>query len=222
MELLPRGGYRRVLPFKICTIAARKYDAARRRIDIADAAIDVLGTQGSRGLSHPRVDRHAGLPAGTASYYFRTRKALLNAVAERLTELDVADLSMIDEHSEHFAPEYAGTLGLARLVMLSAHEPYLTRTRARFELILHGHRDPELADTLAGYSVRFYSVAREVVARWYGDSAASTHVEQRAVAVLTYISGVMLSVVGGTPVITDADELDLHIRLLLHSEPGTD
>lgn len=216
MELLPRGEYRRVLPFKICTIAARKYDAARRRIDIADAAIDVLGTQGSRGLSHPRVDRYAGLPAGTASYYFRTRKALLHAVAERLTELDLADLSMIDEHSEHFAPEYAGTLGLARLVMLSAQEPYLTRTRARFELILQGHRDPQLAVTLGGYSVRFYSVAREVVARWYGESAAtSTHVEQRAVAVLTYISGVMLSVVAGSPVITDAGELDTQIRQLL-------
>lgn len=175
-----------------------------------------MGTQGSRGLSHPRVDRHAGLPAGTASYYFRTRKALLHAVAERLTELDLADLSMIDEHSEHFAPEYAGTLGLARLVMLSAQEPYLTRTRARFELILHGHRDPQLAEMLSAYSLQFYSVARTVVARWYGhDATTSSHIEQRAVAVLTYISGVMLSVVGGTPVITDAAELDTQIRQLL-------
>lgn len=200
--------------------APRKYNAARRRIDIADAAIELLGTHGSRGLSHPRVDRHAALPAGTTSYYFRTRKALLHGVAERLVELDLADLSMMDEHSEHYRPDYGGTLGLARLVMLSAQEPYLTRTRARFELILHAHRDAELAATTQSYSLRFYGLARDVIARWYGqDAAPAAHIEERAIAVLTYISGVMLSVVGGTPVVTDAALLDTHICQLLHSAP---
>lgn len=183
----------------------------------------MLGQDGSRGLSHPRVDRQGGLPAGTTSYYFRTRKALLHGVAERLTELDLADLSMIDERSDHFVPEYAGTIGLARLVMLSAQEPYLTRTRARFELILHARRDPDLAVTTQSYSLQFYRLAHEVISRWYGDTATPTaHIEERAVAVLTYISGVMLTVVAGTPVIDDAAELDIQIRQLLHSDPARD
>jgi AcrR family transcriptional regulator len=178
-----------------------------------------LGKDGSRGLSHPRVDRHGRLPAGTTSYYFRTRKALLQGVAERLTELDLADLAMMDELSDHFVPEYAGTIGLARLVMLSAQEPYLTRSRARFELILHARRDPDLAMTTQHYSLRFYSLAREVIARWYGDTdIPAAHIEGRAVAVLTYISGVMLTVVAGTPVINDAADLDVQICQLLHSE----
>lgn len=201
--------------------APRKYNAAQRRIDIADAAIDLLGRDGSRGLSHPRVDRHGGLPTGTTSYYFRTRKALLHGVAERLRELDLADLSMMDELSEHFVPDYAGTMGLARLVMLSAQEPYLTRTRARFELILHARRDPDLAATTRSYGLQLYRLAREVIARWYGDTATpASHIEERAVAVLTYISGVMFSVVAGTPVISDADDLDIQIRQLLHTEPA--
>ena len=209
------------LAAKIRQISApRKYNAAQRRIDIADAAIDLLGKDGSRGLSHPRVDRHGGLPTGTTSYYFRTRKALLHAVAERLTELDLADLSMMDERSEHYVADYAGTIGLARLVMLSAQEPYLTRTRARFELILHAHRDPDLAATTQSYSLQFYRLAREVIARWYADTATpATHIEERAVAVLTYISGVMLSVVAGTPVVDDASDLDIRIRQFLHSGP---
>ncbi|PRC61581.1 TetR family transcriptional regulator, partial [Mycobacterium sp. ITM-2017-0098] len=35
------------------------------------------------------------MPDGTTSFYFRTRKALVQAIAERLTELDLADLSLL-------------------------------------------------------------------------------------------------------------------------------
>ncbi|KWX25656.1 hypothetical protein AFM11_03150 [Mycolicibacterium wolinskyi] len=176
----------------------------------------MLGAEGSRGLTHPRLDRHAGLPAGTTSYYFRTRKALLHGVAERITELDLADLSMLDEHSDRFDPHYGGTLGLARLVLLAGMEPYLTRTRARFELILYSHQDDELAATLRSYSVQFYGLAREVIARWYDDpTVLPVEIEERAVVVLTFISGVLTSLVHGNPVTNDASHLDQLIRQLL-------
>ena len=35
-------------------------------------------------LTHQAVDRHAGLPASSTSYYFRTRAALIAAVVERI------------------------------------------------------------------------------------------------------------------------------------------
>ena len=47
-----------------------------RRAEIADAAISTLARDGMRGLTHRAVDRAAGLPEGSASYYFRTRQAL--------------------------------------------------------------------------------------------------------------------------------------------------
>ncbi|MBX6722355.1 MAG: TetR family transcriptional regulator, partial [Dactylosporangium sp.] len=60
-----------------------------------------------RGLTHRAVDRTAGLPEGSTSYYFRTRQALLHAVVERLAELDAAavpalpdgDLDTLADHA---------------------------------------------------------------------------------------------------------------------------
>ena len=63
-----------------------------RRALIADAAISTLARDGMRGLTHRAVDRTAGLPEGSASYYFRTRQALLQAAVERLAELTTTDM----------------------------------------------------------------------------------------------------------------------------------
>ena len=63
-----------------------------RRALIADAAISTLARDGMRGLTHRAVDRAAGLPEGSASYYFRTRQALLQATVERLAELTSTDM----------------------------------------------------------------------------------------------------------------------------------
>src|SRR2546429_235342 len=51
--------------------------AEQRRRDLCDAAIAVLAADGARGLTHRRVDRHAGFPEGTTSFYYQTRAALL-------------------------------------------------------------------------------------------------------------------------------------------------
>ena len=52
-----------------------------RRAQLADAAIELLAASGVHGVTHRAVDRRAGLPAGTASNYFRSREALLVAAA---------------------------------------------------------------------------------------------------------------------------------------------
>ena len=61
-----------------------------RRTQIADTVIEVLAASGARGLTHRAVDAAAGLPAGSSSYYFRSREALLIAAARRLADLDLA------------------------------------------------------------------------------------------------------------------------------------
>lgn len=53
---------------------------------MADAAIDVLGREGARGLTYRAVETEAGLPPGTGSNYFRTRTDLLEQVAQRIYE----------------------------------------------------------------------------------------------------------------------------------------
>ena len=73
----------------------RKPNPTERRRDLCDAAIQLLADDGAKGLSHLKVDRKAVVPDGTTSFYFRTRSALLRAVAERLAEQDLASLQSI-------------------------------------------------------------------------------------------------------------------------------
>ncbi|MFE2141899.1 TetR/AcrR family transcriptional regulator, partial [Streptomyces sp. NPDC059456] len=63
-----------------------------RRTLIADAAISLVAAAGLRGLTHRAVDGAARLPAGSTSYYFRTRTALIGACYRRLAELDLGDV----------------------------------------------------------------------------------------------------------------------------------
>ena len=46
-----------------------------------DAALELLGEQGIRALTHARVDERAGLPKGSTSNWFRTRDALVAGIA---------------------------------------------------------------------------------------------------------------------------------------------
>ncbi|OZD07300.1 hypothetical protein CH275_09190 [Rhodococcus sp. 06-235-1A] len=68
-----------------------------RRTAIADAALTVVARDGLRALTHRAIDSALEYPAGSTSYYFRTKADLLAAVATRLVELshnsfvDIAD-----------------------------------------------------------------------------------------------------------------------------------
>ena len=61
-----------------------------RETVLLDAAIDVLGTQGIRQLTHRAVDVAAGLPIGSTSNRFRTRESLLVGVLRRILERETA------------------------------------------------------------------------------------------------------------------------------------
>ncbi|WP_238010714.1 TetR family transcriptional regulator [Dactylosporangium sp. AC04546] len=113
----------------------------QRRSLLADAGLRVLAASGARGLTHRAVDTEAGVPAGTASNYFRSRDALLAGLGERIFE--------------RLAPDPAGLVGrttvadfLRYIVERTTAQPDLTR--ALFELRLEGGRNPALGRLLAG------------------------------------------------------------------------
>ena len=62
---------------------------ASTKVRALDAAIELLGTEGLRALTHVRVDLRAGLPKGSTSNYFRTRAALLTGVVDRILEREL-------------------------------------------------------------------------------------------------------------------------------------
>ncbi|MFI7238881.1 TetR/AcrR family transcriptional regulator [Streptomyces cyaneofuscatus] len=125
-----------------------------RRDLIADAAISTVASAGLRGLTHRAVDTAAGLPAGSTSYYFRTRSALISACYLRLAELTVADVDRWQ--AEHGSPDPDSAA--QALAVLLHHWLTVGRDRqlARFELSLEATRRPELRADLetAGLAAR--------------------------------------------------------------------
>jgi DNA-binding transcriptional regulator YbjK len=92
----------------------------------------LLAREGARGLTHRAVDHELELPAGSTSYYFSTRATLLLAAAERLIELDKADIAATRE----------GLDGVVELVERWLSPDRRTRSLARMELLLTSARDP--------------------------------------------------------------------------------
>ncbi|MFJ8843126.1 TetR/AcrR family transcriptional regulator [Streptomyces cyaneofuscatus] len=130
-----------------------------RRDLIADAAISTVASAGLRGLTHRAVDTAAGLPAGSTSYYFRTRSALISACYLRLAELTVADVDRWQ--AEHGGPDPDSAA--EALAVLLHHWLTVGRDRqlARFELSLEATRRPELRAGLetAGRAARSRATA---------------------------------------------------------------
>src|ERR1700754_4014820 len=113
-----------------------------RFTDLTDAAIALVAEQGMRGLTHRAVDARAGLPQGTTSAYFRTRKALIEALVKRLADLDNADVT-----AQSLAAPPADPAGFAEAVA-GVLDTWLTvgreRTLARYACLLEATHHPEL------------------------------------------------------------------------------
>jgi AcrR family transcriptional regulator len=179
--------------------------------------MDLLGADGPRGLSHPKVDRHAGVPAGTTSAYYRTRKALLMGIAERISEVDHDDLNKMGELSAEEQSRLSGTFGLATMVVLSGQQPFLTRTRARHELVALAGRDPDLAAAIRDVATRFEEMIRAVITAWRPpDSPVDAAVlDEQNFAVTRFIQGVMVDFVRGDRTEHSVEQVDRIIQAIL-------
>lgn len=117
------------------------------RARILEAAVELLGRQGLKALTHIRVDVEAGVPKGSTSNYFRTRAALLTGVVEWLAEQDLADLV-----TPPSPPADVGAfVALLAHAVEAATTASRTRTIARYVLFLEGtHNDDVRSPLLAG------------------------------------------------------------------------
>ena len=180
-----------------------------RRALIADAAISTLARDGMRGLTHRAVDRAAGLPEGSASYYFRTRQALLQATVERLAELTSTDMlasaALLDGAAPAHSQARDSTAGppppgqeLSAFGALAAAlvESWLTTGRerqlARYELSLEATRRPELRQTL----VTTGAAIRAVIAGRFA-AAGVPEPDQRAADFAAFIDGLLFDQIAG-------------------------
>ncbi|MDN4616379.1 TetR family transcriptional regulator [Leifsonia sp. F6_8S_P_1B] len=126
-----------------------------------DAAVELLGAEGVRALSHGRVDARAGLPAGSTSNWFRTRRALLAGVVDRMAEAERADF---DPSGLPEVTDADGLVdGLCAMTELQTGR-FATRTRARYALFLELAPDTELGAPLRRQRQEFERWTEHLVA----------------------------------------------------------
>ena len=115
-----------------------------RRSQISGAAIELVADRGVRALTHRALDRRLSLPAGSTSYYFRTRRALLEAVAVELA--DRARRDFVDSALSAPTPE-TGVDEIARAIAAYVDRLLVSRraeTLARYALAIELQQDPDL------------------------------------------------------------------------------
>jgi DNA-binding transcriptional regulator YbjK len=117
-----------------------------RRSQILDAAIDILCDDGVGGLTHRQVDSRAGVPAGTTSNYFRSRRALLEATAARTVDLH---WRRVEALKSAVGPLSRDALKALMSRMLEPGERFRRATSARFELFMESTRREELRPLMA-------------------------------------------------------------------------
>ncbi|MGK8467996.1 TetR/AcrR family transcriptional regulator [Nocardia cyriacigeorgica] len=134
---------------------------AERRVLIVEGAIELIATQGIRALTHRALDTALALPAGSTSYYFRTKRALLEGVVGRITERTREDFlaAFPDDSSPSREPggarvdtdamltEIATGVGAWLDRMLAQRRAHLI---ARYALTIELRADPELHTRLVG------------------------------------------------------------------------
>jgi len=186
----------------------RKPNPDQRRRELCDAAIQLLADDGAKGLSHLKVDGRAGVPDGTTSFYFRTRSALLHAVAERMVELDLATLQAVADSAGIEAGASASTL--AKVVIQTGEEPQLTRTKARYELTMQATRDPAMAAILERATQAFTKLHHDICVQLlpHGAELDPAVVDDLTNITLTFINGLLLRLAHGDRIIDSPEQLD--------------
>jgi AcrR family transcriptional regulator len=116
------------------------------RLELLDAALELLGTSGSSALTVRAVEAAAGMPHGSVRHHFGGRAGMITALFDRLAERDARHLD------RDLATAVERWLGPGR-----------TLTLARYELFLMAARDPALRPALLQARERFVVQAAERV-----------------------------------------------------------
>lgn len=200
----------------------RTPDPDRRRRELCDAAIELLAEHGAKGLSHLKVDALAGVPDGTTSFYFRTRSALLLAVAERMAELDLATLQAVADRAG--LDDASSASSLAKLVIQSGEEPQLSRTKARYELTMQATRDPAIAATLQRATDAFTKLHHDILVQLlpHGADLDPAVVDDLSNVMMTFINGLLLRLAHGDRIIESPEQLDGVLSAIVAGILGSD
>jgi AcrR family transcriptional regulator len=195
----------------------KPYPEERQHV-LCDAAIEIFAHDGARGLTHRKVEHRAGLPASATASYFRKRSALLRGAAQRVAELVAGDFE-----AAMSAPQVSDTAAapttlsvLAQIVMRRTAGPAVDRALARYELVLHAHRDSAVRriseESIAGFRVPSERGMTQLQPDGCHDPGL---VEEHAYAATTYLNGVIVRQARGDHIVASLDDLTRQLNALL-------
>jgi AcrR family transcriptional regulator len=144
---------------KIVSVPA---DRRTRRMQVMDAAIEVLAKEGARGLTYRAIDRHVGSPEGTTSNHFERRIEILCAVASQLFEADVSKLrkALRKKDDGPTTPKWVAE----RLAALWSQWPR-NWVIARYEIFLEAARHPALLKIQTAWGSEVQEIWNDVFRR---------------------------------------------------------
>jgi len=157
---------------------------ADRRTVLLDAALELVGTEGMRGLTHRAVDAAAAVPAGSTSNYFRSREALILGIVERFI---ARERGMVTGPHGEVDPSPAGVATAVGRFAHRALGPDRAVTLARYAILVETAQNPGLRAGMAG--------GADQVDRWTLDlitRAGSQHPERDLGILANYVTGLVL------------------------------
>jgi DNA-binding transcriptional regulator YbjK len=170
------------------------------------AAVELVGDEGMRALTHARVDARAGLPAGSTSNWFRTRRALVEGVVDWIAESERADFDPAA------LPTITGVNDLIDGICAMADLQtglFARRTRARYALFLELAADPELGEPLRRQRRAFEQWTEQLVtAAGIADPVPATRV------LMALADGLLLHRLTVDPVLDIRPALERAVRAL--------
>lgn len=108
------------------------------------AAVELVGSEGLRALTHGRVDEKAALPRGSTSNFFRSRQALLVGVVNHIVE---QELQMVQPIFHPGSPEELIDV-LCGLIDFTTG-PNRVPSTARIVLFMEASHDPAIREPVA-------------------------------------------------------------------------
>ncbi|MDO5084245.1 MAG: TetR family transcriptional regulator [Arachnia propionica] len=123
------------------------FNPARRAV-ISEAALEVLGREGARAVTHRAVDAAAGVPQGTCANYFSSRAELFAGMAERIFGLLEPDAVQLARLAALPLSEAEGEY-VSHVVERLLRRPELAR--ALIELRLEASRNPDVSGALSEF-----------------------------------------------------------------------
>jgi DNA-binding transcriptional regulator YbjK len=128
------------------------------------AAARLLIAEGPAAVTHRRVAAEAGVPAGSAAYYFPSREELYAQAVEAAEDLRAA---AAEGFASRLVERRRGTTRTAELLIEALYSPRLTPdvVSVRLEPMISASRTPRLAEIMRDHRPRLLGALRTVLVR---------------------------------------------------------